>query len=269
MALKIAWEAIQTELNGGLKTAVAVFFIAWTFFAIAIYISSWWEKRRGLAICVGIVVFVGLGFTWWAYLPTPPRAEMAVENNAESRPTPEIHATPVLDISVTLNKQLQIENKGNAAISNVRLQATEYEFDLQAWEQRQLKISNYQRVGGPLFHVDSIKAGDARTTDLTKLSPFLSFIDLSKGSASPGKVPGERKFYCLRITFRDERTGAEYATYITTGSVNWRPAVFEAVEHQTLSGPSGFDFELKIPSVLAAHNKELGWDDGAKDYNTP
>lgn len=89
---------IGTELDGGLKTAAAAFFFAWTVFVFAVYASSWWVKRRSLAATLILTLGIGLIGVWRAYLPAPPLAESADENHVEQQPAqqPTGAVTPTL-----------------------------------------------------------------------------------------------------------------------------------------------------------------------------
>ena len=86
LSFVMVWQGIGIELDGGVKTAVVVFFVAWTVFALTVYASNWWNNHRNLSVIGVIISAVALGFVWWAYLPDPPRAEVPIEKNVESRP---------------------------------------------------------------------------------------------------------------------------------------------------------------------------------------
>ena len=87
----LVWEAIQTELNGGVKTAAACFFAAWAIFAFIVYLSDLWvksHKSRALAIFITATIGVGVFLFWRAYLPNPPREELI------ARPAPTLETRP-------------------------------------------------------------------------------------------------------------------------------------------------------------------------------
>ncbi len=90
----LVWEAVQTELNGGVKTAAACFFAAWAIFAFIVYLSDLWvksRKSRALAIFVTAMIGVGVFLFWRAYLPNPPRERMeaaAQPQTAAASPQP-------------------------------------------------------------------------------------------------------------------------------------------------------------------------------------
>jgi hypothetical protein len=86
VAFGISWEAIGKELDGGVKTAAFLFFVAWTFLALTVYSSNLWDHHRRLAVSGAIIVAIVLSFLWWAYLPTPQRTELAAEGNVEPQP---------------------------------------------------------------------------------------------------------------------------------------------------------------------------------------
>jgi hypothetical protein len=87
MTLPLIWAAIQVELDGAVKTAALFFLAAWTLFALTFYFSNWWDGHRWRVVSATIIAGICLRFLWWAYLPTPPQAEL------QPAPTPaqELH----------------------------------------------------------------------------------------------------------------------------------------------------------------------------------
>jgi hypothetical protein len=90
LSFLIAKQALDYQIGGAIKTAAFVFLLAWAAFALAIYISSFWDKRRPLMMLLLIVTAFGLFTIWWAYLPPPPAPVPPSSQSSPSIGTPSV-----------------------------------------------------------------------------------------------------------------------------------------------------------------------------------
>lgn len=230
-------------------------------------------RRRNLILILGavgaVLGFVSFAGSAWIYLQVTDASSTSAAYKGEHFSSPvgnktsdtatELTNSPVVvEIGVSPTKQLQIKNVGRVPIDDVNVFATEYQLDRDAFYRNQLVIKSFIKIGGPMYRYSRIKPmTSSKLEDLTanRLLNFSSFEQETKGK---DVLPFFLKNYCLRVTFRDSRTGLKYVTYRVTGSTTNSPSFFENLEFQGISGRNPQATILaNIPKIIIEHQRTL------------
>jgi hypothetical protein len=178
----------------------------------------------------------------------------------------------VVEVVVDQKKQLRIDNKGKIPITDIAISGTTYRFNRKEWEHKRLKIETVQKPSSVALNIQEIREESSSAVfDLRKV-PFFDFEDWD---IVVERTPENRKslddaflkYYCLRITFRDSRSGMRYVNYKVIGTILDAPSVVDNLERTAIGGPARRIFLQDIPEALINHQRQLYKNDSAKEIN--
>jgi len=161
-------------------------------------------------------------------------------------------------------KFITIKNLGRVGIEDVQIEGIRYVFDRDAWMSKTLKLGFFSQLGTlatvpPLGPAMSSKPIDMGKIQIIKLYRFADSLDTAEKEPEPF-----RTFYCLRFTFRDERTKERLAFYKVTSAFYGSPTMIE--EEGTAAGGGVFhSYQQDIPDVIKAAAKDF-WGSEIKEY---
>lgn len=79
IALAIAKQALDWEIDGAIKTAAVAFMAAWFVALFGFYISDYWDKHKAKGSVLLVVGGAAICLVWWAYLPIGREAARALD----------------------------------------------------------------------------------------------------------------------------------------------------------------------------------------------
>jgi hypothetical protein len=160
LSFVIAKQALDYQISGAVKTAAFVFLLAWAAFALAIYISSFWDKRRPLMMVLLIVTALGLFTVWWAYLPLPlmpPNSQRSASIATLPIPTPTTSSSVMPQAQTSDDKQrILIDVKPEYLIGLYKKYST-----AQANQAVKTYIGKWVKISGEVVDVDQDANWDA------------------------------------------------------------------------------------------------------------
>jgi hypothetical protein len=161
-----------------------------------------------------------------------------------STPTSSQRATPsdiVVELDLTPSKALTIRNVGPQDVTEWQITLSRYELDASAFAAKELKIlpARTSSSGGPWGGALLKAHTDIGPIELGHVVPF--FVD-PPTEVIPLNSPAMTTFTCVRVTFRDPRSGQRYAAHRVTS---------------VLKGPSLFPDDLDPKYVATVGTNEL------------
>ena len=110
LAFAIFLKGLDWQIDGAIRTAAVAFTVAWFVFCFGFYVSTFWDRARRRGVFASIVVALGLGGVFYAYLPPQP---ITVNQVSERIPGP----TPTSESpSPAADLRSELRADGNRAI---------------------------------------------------------------------------------------------------------------------------------------------------------
>jgi hypothetical protein len=179
-----------------------------------------------------------------------------IKKKNKTLPTQPFVAAPqtelVIEANITPQKVLDLYNKGNIPIKEINIFATKYLLDENLFKEKQIKIKDVNKVGGPIKTIDELEPSTGNVQVNLKQYPILHFFE------NPGEKDNTPMltYYCFRITYRNGITGKKGATYKVASSYMDYPSFVDNHERTAIAGSWG-DFLLELPKVIKEHQKKL------------
>lgn len=186
-------------------------------------IGAQYPVLSAICVCVCASVFFG---GWWLLTGHEYRESLKKVPIDLSLPlAPEFH---VINGSVANGekKWIVINNPGRVGITDINVEGIRYIFKEEDWKAHKLTLWQFFQLGS-LVRIPDVAAGqNSQPIELGKLSAVHLYTwDEAVRQQTGQNVPEPfRTYYCLRFTFRDERTGKKLAYYKVTQAFEAAPS---------------------------------------------
>ncbi len=163
-------------------------------------------------------------------------------------------------------KFITIRNPGRVGIEDIQIEGIRYVFDKDSWKAHTLKLDFFSQLGvlariPPIGLGKNSKPIDMGKIPIIKLYTFREALDAQEPALEAEPF---RTYYCLRFTFRDERTKERYAFYKVTTAFYGSPSMIEE-EGTAAGGGVGHVYLQDVPEVVKAAARDF-YGNALKEY---